>query len=55
MSEWWRLEEGTEVRPSRAREAFWRCEQQWARFTRDMVGLFEVDRTGPPALSWGGE
>ncbi len=30
--------EGTEVRPSRALEAFWRCEQTFARCTRDMVG-----------------
>ena len=29
--------DGTEVRPRRALEAFWRWEQTWARFTRDMV------------------
>jgi hypothetical protein len=29
--------EGTEVRPSRALEAFWRWEQTFARCTRDMV------------------
>lgn len=29
--------EGREVRPRRAREAFWRCEQAWARRTRDIV------------------
>lgn len=28
---------GMEVRPRRAREAFWRWEQAWARRTRDMV------------------
>ena len=28
---------GREVRPRRAREAFWRWEQAWARRTRDMV------------------
>jgi len=32
-----RLVEGTEVRPSRALEAFWRCEQTWARFTSDIL------------------
>lgn len=32
------LVEGMEVRPSRALEAFWRCEQTFARCTRDMVG-----------------
>lgn len=40
-----RLEEGTEVRPRRAREAFWRCEQTWESVTRDMVvGGVEVLR-----------
>lgn len=28
---------GMEVRPRRAREAFWRCEQVWESWTRDMV------------------
>ena len=28
---------GREVRPRRAREAFWRWEQAWASRTRDMV------------------
>jgi hypothetical protein len=37
MSVRMRLEEGTEVRPRRAREAFWRCEQTWDSVTRDMV------------------
>ncbi len=32
-----RFEEGTEVRPRRAREAFWRCEQTWARLTSDIL------------------
>ena len=36
-SEVWRFVRGTEVRPRRAREAFWRWEQRWARWTRDMV------------------
>lgn len=31
------LEEGTDVRPSRAFEALLRCEQTWERLTRDMV------------------
>lgn len=30
---------GIAVVPRRAREAFWRCEQTWARLTRDMVFL----------------
>lgn len=33
-----RLVDGMEVRPSRAREAFCRCEQTWERPTRDMLG-----------------
>jgi len=37
--------EGTEVRPRRAREAFWRWEQTVERCTRDIVKLFS---------SWGG-
>lgn len=28
---------GIEVRPRRALEAFWRWEQTWARFTRDIL------------------
>ena len=32
------LVEGMEVRPRRALEAFWRWEQTFARWTRDMVG-----------------
>ncbi len=32
-----RFEEGTEVRPRRAREAFCRCEQTWESVTRDIV------------------
>lgn len=39
------LLEGTEVRPRRAREAFWRCEQTLERCTRDIVRWFS---------SWGG-
>lgn len=31
-----KLEEGTEVRPRRAFEAFCRWEQTWDRFTRDI-------------------
>jgi hypothetical protein len=31
------LVEGTDVRPSRALEAFWRWEQTWARFTSDIL------------------
>ena len=31
--------EGREVRPRRAREAFCRCEQAWARRTRDMMAV----------------
>lgn len=34
-----RFVDGTDVRPSRALEAFWRCEQTCERLTRDMVGL----------------
>ena len=36
---------GTEVRPRRAFEAFWRCEQTWARFTSDISK--RVVRFGP--------
>jgi hypothetical protein len=36
------LVEGTEVRPRRAREAFWRCEQTFERCTRDMVRWLRV-------------
>lgn len=39
--------EGTDVRPKRALEAFWRCEHTWERFTRDIVGfryLFDLRR-----------
>lgn len=32
-----RLVEGTDVRPRRALEAFWRWEQIWARFTSDIL------------------
>lgn len=35
----WRFVDGIEVRPSRAFEAFWRCEQTWERSTRDMVRI----------------
>jgi hypothetical protein len=31
-----------EVRPRRAREAFCRCEQTWARLTRDIVVVVVV-------------
>jgi len=51
---------GREVRPRRAREAFWRWEQRWERRTRDMllggswkgmeVGLGE--RLGGGSLVW---
>jgi len=34
--------EGTEVRPRRAREAFWRCEQTLERCTRDIVRFVGV-------------
>ena len=37
MSVRMRFVDGTEVRPRRAREAFWRCEQTWERVTRDIV------------------
>lgn len=37
------LEEGTEVMPRRALEAFWRWEQTFARLTRDMVEGMCVD------------
>jgi hypothetical protein len=37
----WRLVDGTDVKPSRALEAFCRCEQTCARFTRDIVGGIE--------------
>lgn len=40
MSVRMRLEEGTEVRPRRAREAFCRCEQTWDSVTRDMMVCF---------------
>ena len=33
---------GREVKPRRAREAFWRWEQAFARWTRDMGGFFLV-------------
>jgi hypothetical protein len=35
----WRLDMGIEVRPRRALEAFWRWEQTWARFTRDILAV----------------
>jgi len=42
-----RFVEGMDVRPSRALEAFWRCEQTCARFTRDIVFVcFERSWTG---------
>lgn len=34
--------EGIEVRPRRALEAFWRWEQAWARFTRDISCSFSL-------------
>jgi hypothetical protein len=43
----WRLVDGTDVRPSRALEAFCRCEQTCARFTRDIVGGIEGGCDGP--------
>ena len=33
--------EGMEVRPSRAREAFWRWEQAWDRVTSDIMASVE--------------
>lgn len=33
-----RFVSGTEVKPRRALEAFWRCEQRCARLTRDIFG-----------------
>lgn len=36
------FEAGTEVRPRRARLAFWRCEHTLARLTRDIVRLAVV-------------
>ena len=51
---------GRDVRPRRAREAFWRWEQAFARWTRDIVGDgrmgdgFESGgRYGPQALMEG--
>ena len=41
-----RFVEGMEVRPRRAREAFWRCAQVCARVTRDMVGEMESREGG---------
>lgn len=41
------FETGMEVRPRRALEAFCRCEQTWARLTRDIVVV------GRPAWAWG--
>ena len=35
-----RVVDGTEVRPRRAREAFWRCEQACESVTRDMFFFF---------------
>jgi len=37
--------EGTEVSPRRAFEEFWRCEQTFARLTRDMM-TFSPSRAG---------
>lgn len=47
----WRFVEGTEVRPRRALEAFCRCEQTCARFTRDMVRCVEGFES--PRGRWG--
>ena len=49
--------QGMEVRPRRAREAFWRWEQAWARRTRDMMGeAGEVDGFCGGWFGWvGGE
>lgn len=47
----WRLVAGTEVRPSRALEAFCRCEQTCERFTRDMVR--GVEGAMSPRGLWG--
>ena len=44
-----------EVRPRRAREAFCRWLQQWARFTRDMVDDGLVVRGLGPEAQRGGE
>lgn len=38
----WSFVAGMAVVPRRAREAFWRWEQTWARLTRDMALLREV-------------
>lgn len=46
------LLDGTEVRPSRAREAFWRWEQTWERLTRDIVAMVRV-RWSPDGRSEG--
>ena len=37
---------GREVRPRRAREAFWRWEHAFARCTRDIVIVFEAELSG---------
>lgn len=47
----WRLVAGTEVRPSRALEAFCRCEQTCERLTSDMVRAVQ-DAMSPRGL-WG--
>lgn len=47
--------EGTDVRPRRAREAFWRCEQTFERWTRDIVNeLRRGRRRGPRGRKRGG-
>lgn len=43
----WRFVEGMDVRPRRALEAFWRCEQTWARLTSDILkGMASMRRVG---------
>lgn len=41
------METGREVRPRRAREAFCRCEQAWARRTSDIMMNQPVNLEGP--------
>jgi len=47
--------EGTEVRPRRALEAFWRCEQTFERWTRDILGIGPYGRKLRITRRWGRE
>ena len=54
MSFRWNFESGMEVRPRRAREAFWRWEQVFARWTRDILSAEKEGGVGGRRMKEGG-